>query len=589
MQRNTFKSLVYLLLSAAVLLIPALTHAQQVVPPGLDAGSILEQEKRLAPLHLPPTPPSIIKPGAEKAKPDLPGALRVRVKEIRLSGTITRFSPEALLGLVKDLIGREVALQELQQAVDRITAHYREKGYFLARAVLAQQDITEGRIIITILEGALEESPVDGGVRINGTKLRLGEERIREIIRDTVPEGKALHQGELERGLLTLNDMPGIAFSANLEPGASAGSTRLVIDVTEGPLLNPYAMFDNFGNRFTGSYRATAGLNLNDPTGSGDQLSFSGNKSVDGDYYYVNAAYLRPVGSSGLVLGLSYNQLAYELGKELKDLQSKGEAKDVTLIARYPLLRNRFSNLFLNAAYDAKWLNNNALGTEISDKRVNVAGIGLTWYGTDGLWGGGVSQAGFTVNVGDLDLGKVRANRDADQASARTNGAYRKMVFNATRLQRVTETVNVSLTTAGQLAGKNLDSSEKFILGGPTGVRAYPVSEAIGDNGMKGSAEIKWNAVRGTWAGDVQFISFYDIGYIHQYYEVWPTAGLTTPNDYTIQGAGVGAALGKPGKFDVRIQYAWKIGSNPGQNAQGNDSDGKSENGRVWLSVSAFF
>ena len=43
-----------------------------------------------------------------------------------------------------------------------------------------------------------------------------------------------------------------------------------------------------------------------------------------------------------------------------------------------------------------------------------------------------------------------------------------------------------------QLANKNLDSSEKFTLGGIGGVRAYPSGEASGDEGRKISFDLKY-------------------------------------------------------------------------------------------------
>ena len=63
--------------------------------------------------------------------------------------------------------------------------------------------------------------------------------------------------------------------------------------------------------------------------------------------------------------------------------------------------------------------------------------------------------------------------------------------------------------TAGQLADKNLDTAEKFYLGGPGGVRAYPQGEATGDQGYRLSGELRllvpglsldnsWNGTGGT-------------------------------------------------------------------------------------------
>ena len=165
------ESIFILSLTAIVFLIPAILCAQRVIPPGLDPGTLLEQEKKLAPQQLKPAVPPIIKPQTTEPRKEDPSALRVRVKEFRVDGTITVFTNEELLDLVKDLVGKELSMQDLQQAADRITNHYRSNGYFLARAVLQKQDITEGIITITVIEGVLEDDPKDGGVKINSTKI----------------------------------------------------------------------------------------------------------------------------------------------------------------------------------------------------------------------------------------------------------------------------------------------------------------------------------------------------------------------------------------------------------------------------------
>lgn len=43
-----------------------------------------------------------------------------------------------------------------------------------------------------------------------------------------------------------------------------------------------------------------------------------------------------------------------------------------------------------------------------------------------------------------------------------------------------------------QSADKNLDSSEKFFLGGAQGVRAYPLGEAAGDEGAMATLELRY-------------------------------------------------------------------------------------------------
>ena len=60
---------------------------------------------------------------------------------------------------------------------------------------------------------------------------------------------------------------------------------------------------------------------------------------------------------------------------------------------------------------------------------------------------------------------------------------------------------------AVQGASKNLDSSEKFVLGGISGIRAYPQGDAAGDQGWLANLELRYAFVPGR-----QGSLFYDAG-----------------------------------------------------------------------------
>ena len=60
------------------------------------------------------------------------------------------------------------------------------------------------------------------------------------------------------------------------------------------------------------------------------------------------------------------------------------------------------------------------------------------------------------------------------------------------RLQALPAGFSLNLQWRGQWTNNNLDSSEKFSLGGPYGVRAYATAEAMGDRGWLGSVELRY-------------------------------------------------------------------------------------------------
>jgi hemolysin activation/secretion protein len=278
------------------------------------------------------------------------------------------------------------------------------------------------------------------------------------------------------------------------------------------------------------------------------------------------------------------------VGQELTSLQSKGTAGNLTANLRYPLIRGRERSLFASAAYDRKNLFNEANGARTSDKLVDVTSLGLNLEQID-TWGGGAyNYAGITASAGTLDLGRDGANLASDQAAdgPRTQGSFEKLNWNATRLQRATEKLSFAALFSGQIASKNLDSGEKFQLGGPSGVRAYPAGEATGDEGLRATLEARYFAGTFTTVGDVNLQAYYDWGSVRQFRNPGALT-ITTPNDYSLSGIGLGATVSRSGRFEAKALWAQKIGSNPAASAKGNDSDGTNNSTRVWLSLTAFF
>jgi hypothetical protein len=107
-------------------------------------------------------------------------------------------------------------------------------------------------------------------------------------------------------------------------------------------------------------------------------------------------------------------------------------------------------------------------------------------------------------SMGNLSINSPTALA-IDNASAQSNGSYTRFSYGANRLQRFTDSTFLALSMSGQTASKNLDSSEKFSLGGINGVRAYPQGEASGDEGYRGTVELRHNVIP-----NVQATVFYD-------------------------------------------------------------------------------
>ena len=518
-----------------------------------------------------------------------PGGVKVKARSFKISGN-TVFSEATLAALLTPYIGQNLDLAGLDQAADVISRYYRAQGYFVARAYLPQQEVASGNLEIAVLEGRL------GAIKFNrGSTTRLTDDRAESLLADAASICAPVREQNIERGLMLLNDLPGVEVKSTLIPGATPGTSDLVIETTEGSLLGGSIDGDNFGNRYTGTARFGATVNLNDPLGIGDQLVARVMTTGVG-LKYGRLAYSAPVGDMGTKLGLALSKLDYRLGKDFADTNSIGQSTVGSLFAVQPLVRSRNNNLYGTATYDRKRLTNDRRGANVDSKIIGVFGLGLSGDMRDGLGGGGLTAGSLTLVRGTLDLSANAVNAAIDAGfnapgGPRTAGSYSKVNYNASRLQRIDDVWSVYANFTGQSANKNLDSSEKFVLGG-MGVRAYPQGEAAGDSGSLLNLEARYN-IPGFALGNLQLVGFYDYGSIKLHRTTWagwqPIGLPNFSNSYSLSGVGFGLNIYKENDFSVRSSVAWKVGSNPGRDAIGRDSDGESKGVRFWLQLSKQF
>ena len=502
--------------------------------------------------------------------PAVPASDNVRIKVNSLHLTGQRLYSEAdLLKLTGFTAGKELSLGQLQTMAAQIADFYHQKGYFVAQAYLAAQEIKNGAVTITVIEGQY------GAVSMrNQSNL---SDRLANGAVDDLHRGDVIHSSALERDLLLLSDTPGVDVRSTLVPGASVGAADLIVDVTPGQRVTGSIDADNAGNRYTGEYRLGGTLNINNLAGQGDVATLRALSSFEG-LDYARAAYQMQFGEA--TAGVAYSRLEYELGREFSDLHANGTANIASVYGSYPLLRSRRSNLYVQMGFDYKTFEDRIdLVSSHVDRNAQVLMTTLRGDHRDDFGGGGMTAGSVTWSTGNLDIETPEA-RSSDGLTARSNGHYDKLGFSVMRLQRVTDAFSLYGAVNGQVASKNLDISEKMYLGGIDGVRAYPQGEAFGDEGYLATVEARYLLPQFSdrWLGQVQLISFVDTGTVTLNENRWDDSERTR----TLSGAGVGINWFDFNNFSVKTYYAQKLGGEKATSAP--DS-----NGRFWVQMVKYF
>jgi len=535
-----------------------------------DTGRVFEQMRE--PLRLPPPREADVLPRPPDPKPALPPQpqLRVTVRAFTFTGN-TVFSDAFLQPVVQEYIGRQLSFDDLNEAALKVRAFHRERGYFLAQAYLPEQTIRDGVVQIGIIEGRIGEIEI---VRRPATRLREG--LLAGIVGAHWQQGRVITETGLEKPLLLINDLPTAAVTSEIRPSRTLGAADLRVNVDEGaPPVNGFVDIDNHGNRFTGQGRAGATLNVNNPTTLGDQVSFRGFYTSQ-DMRFGRVTYLVPVWYYGTRVGASYSEFSYSLAKDFEALQAEGEGNVRSAFAFHPIVRTRNTNVIAQLAYEDKRLFDQVRSTGTVESRfIDTLKAGVVGDFRDAAFGGGLNSYAVTFTQGDLKLEPdALATADLATTGRRTQGKFRKANVDLRRLQRVSENASFLIAGSYQDASKNLASAEKISIGGPNGVRAYPVGEGTADIGGVVQTELRYRfpGVK-WWGGDVTASVHYDHGWVRINKYTLPTDG---DNKRSFGGGGVGLSIGNEGNFLIRATASDRNGELP-------TSDTAKRYPRVWV------
>lgn len=540
-------------------LMPLTTLAQ--VP---SAGQAIRDIESLQPAFPEPAELDLEIPKAAPAQslPAGSGGMQVTVEGFLLEGN-QAFPREVLLEQLADLCGQSLDLAGLRAAAQRITDYYQRHGYVLARAFLPAQDIEQGIVRIEVMEGYFDRIQVNNRSRALDAVLRQPLSALNP--------GAIVHDAALERSLLLLSDLPGMTVKGTLRPGKQPGSTDLVVDAEPGPWVTGTLEADNYGGEYTGEYRLGASLNLNNPLRLGDELNLRALQSDQTQRYY-RAAYRLPVGPWSTQVGVAHSEMSYRLGKDFEVLKVNGRATVSSVFVSQPLIRSRTFNLNAQLQYDDKQLRDDIDLFDLSSpKQVGLWTLGINSNSRDLFLGGGQSMFALSYSGGRLRFDD-EMDQFLDRLSAGSGGHFGRANASVARLQRLSQRWQLYSQLNAQWASTNLDSSEKFGLGGPNGVRAYALGAGSGDQGWQASLELRYLPFSG-----VQLSAFADKGAVDVNKRPW----VSENNRRTLTAAGVGASWSGIGQ-QISLTAAWPIRSTE-------QDDGPHQDPRVWVSATQYF
>lgn len=409
----------------------------------------------------------------------------------------------------------EIAVADVFLYAERISKFYAERGFALSFAVVPQQEIKDGIVTIRVIEGFIDNVSYTGTSVPSGLFASAQDPVAAHLAR--VSSQRPVTAAALERSLLLINDIPGLAARATFSPAAQGvGASQLTLDVNSTRVsgeigYNSY-MPPALGRQVVGGLLA-----INNLVSGVDRLSVSGWHSLKNSAYWsLSSDYLTLVGTDGLSLSVSgsYGRMRPN-SSLLRAIDYSGTAISGNASLRYPLIRSRRNNLAVELGVSVLDTDAGYLAGSLLRDRLRTTDVALTFETTDALRAASVVRVEFSQG---LDLpgtgGDSRAFGTSDFTIAN---------ISIQRLQPLIsesgERVDLLLSGFGQRSLRGpLFSSVECSYGGRRFGRRFDAGELSGDNCALGSFELRWSKISQN-AGQVwftQIYSFLDGGVVRQ-------------------------------------------------------------------------
>lgn len=501
----------------------------------------------------------------------------VSIRAFNIQGN-TRMDDQHLMQVLQPWVGKAVTLDHLQAASQAVRAAYQDHGW-LVRVDMPEQDLTSGTVLIEVTEAKHSVTSVQAA-QVPATVT----EWMRALVDRRNPPGEPLNLRQLEQAHLILQEVPGVDASISLTSGQRNGETALEIQAKPGTPSSSYLSLDNAGARATGALRAAYNATFNGLMARGDQTILSISKSQGMSSF--RGSYSEPFGFDGMRWGVYATSARYALiVPDLSAFNIRGPSDSVGVELNAPWIRRTAETWTAQLQLEQRHFRNDIAGDVHSNYQTRLLNASLLgrWSHNTSL-GPSVSSLTLTGTSGNVDLSNS-PNQLGDALTTQTAGAYQKLRFNYNRLQRINARQDLQMSLTSQFASKNLDSSEKLVLGGIQGVRAYPMNEAAGSEGLIGSLE--WQHHKTLYDTPVTWAGFWDMGVIRA--SKFPNyVDAPAPNQYRLSGLGLWAGTTIPwqlGRTELRVIWSRRVGTHPASTATGLDQDGSGMRDRIWLSA----
>jgi hemolysin activation/secretion protein len=360
---------------------------------------------------------------------------------------------------------------------------YADKGYQTVAVEIPPQHVVGGVVVLQVIEEKV------GRLHVNGSRY-FSLNKIKEQAPSLAP-GQVPNFKRIRHDIVALNAWPDREVIPSLQAGTLPQTVDVNLNVKDSLPLHGSLELNNRYSADTTSLRLDGSVSYDNLWQRGDTISLSFQLAPErpNDAEVLSGSYLARIPGADwltvLLYGLDSNSNVATVGST--NVVGKGQVAGIRGIATLPGGSGFFDTI--SAGIDYKHFDQNVtLGGSTLPSPITYYPVTATYSAS---WTGLGSQTqldvGPTFSV--RGLGSDPNAFDNKRFNAESNFIYVR--GDLSRTQDLPAGFQAYAKVQGQIANQPLVNSEQFSAGGQDTVRGYLESEALGDNAVIGSLEIR--------------------------------------------------------------------------------------------------
>ena len=411
---------------------------------------------------------------ASFASAQTPEGPRFAVRTFEIEGDLP-ISRERALAVLAPYTGESVSLENLQNATSALEAELLARGFSFYRVVLPPQSL-DGVATIRVLPFRL------ANVTVTGNRYFSTENVLASL--PALRKGESPNVGEVGRNRAAANEHPTKEHDITFRQSEVADSVDAEVKVLDQPPLSFFIGLNNTGERRTGSYRATAGVQHSNLWNLDHSVTATYTTAPEktSDVKQYGFFYRAPFYSVSGALTVFYAHSDVRSGTVANAFEVSGRGDFLGFHWRQHLTPIGAYSHSLEAGIDDRFFDNDVvfqgtqLGVDVRSRPANLTYL-ARYDRSDSAISGSVQYARNLRGGAD--------NNDAAYSANRTGATrdWQALRYSLDGQWRLAPWV-LAMRVRGQYADEPLIPGEQFGIGGASSLRGLREREATGETGI---------------------------------------------------------------------------------------------------------